>query len=150
MKPLILLIGVFGAVLLIRKFFGYSFDLPFAGRIAFASMLLFTALGHFLFPTGMAAMIPNFVPSKLMVVYITGLLEILFAIGILIPSFQKQTGWMLLLFLVLVLPANVKAALEHIHYESGTSTGPGPVYLWFRIPMQLFLMLWVYLSCLRA
>jgi hypothetical protein len=40
-------------------------------------------------------------------------------------------------------PGNIKAAVNHIDYQKGTNNGPGPTYLWFRIPLQLFFIGWV-------
>lgn len=149
MKPLILLLIVFGATVLIRKMISGTYDFSFAARIAFSAMLLFTALGHFLFPEGMAAMIPSFIPYKVPVVYFTGVLEVAFAIGLVVPSVKLYTAWAIVVFLVLILPANIKAALEHINYQDITVPGPGLMYLWFRIPLQIFFIIWVYLSSIR-
>ena len=109
-------------------------------------MLLFTAMGHFMFPKGMAMMIPAFIPFKLGLVYVTAGIEILGAIGLHLPEWRLVTGWMLITFFVLILPANIKAAMERLDFQKATYNGNGPSYLWFRIPLQLFFIAWVYLS----
>jgi hypothetical protein len=43
-----------------------------------------------------------------------------------------------------MLPANIKAAINNINYQTGALNGNGPSYLWFRIPLQLFFIFWVY------
>ncbi|WP_331145734.1 hypothetical protein [Hymenobacter sp.] len=48
------------------------------------------------------------------------------------------------MFFVLILPANIHAALHHINYQKGTTDGPGPRYLWFRIPLQLLFIAWTW------
>ncbi|MBL6446001.1 hypothetical protein JMN32_06755 [Fulvivirga sp. 29W222] len=149
MKPLIVLFAVFAISSLVIKWITKQIDYQLAGRIAMACMLLFTAIGHFVFSKGMTAMLPNFLPYKSELVFLTGLLEIGFAIGLLLPRFQQITGWVLIIFFVLILPSNIKAALERINYQTGEPDGPGPSYLWFRVPMQLLLIAWVYLSSLR-
>ena len=113
-------------------------------------MLLFTALGHFLFPEGMAMMVPEFLPFKKEWVYLTALIEITAAIGLHIPSFRLLTAWLLILFLVLIMPANIKAAMDHLDYQKADYSGMGLTYLWFRIPLQLFFMGWVYFSSMRV
>jgi len=150
MKPLIILIAVFLITSLLMKLFMKEVNFPLAGRIAMAAMLVFTAIGHFAFTAGMAAMIPDFIPGKTALVYFTGVLELLFALGLLIPSYRTQLAWLLILFFILVLPANIKASLEHINYQTGEANGNGPAYLWLRIPMQLFFILWVYLTSIRS
>ena len=39
--------------------------------------------------------------------------------------------------------------MNHVNYETGASDGNGMKYLWFRIPLQVFFILWVYWSALR-
>jgi uncharacterized membrane protein len=41
---------------------------------------------------------------------------------------------------------NIYAATQHIDIEKGTFTGPTTPYLWFRIPLQLLFIGWVYYS----
>ena len=112
-------------------------------------MLVFTAIGHFAFTKGMAMMIPDFMPYKTEVVYLTGVIEIIAAVGLLIPSSRVWTGWALILFFILLLPGNIKAAIDHVDYQKATLDGSGPTYLWFRIPLQLLFIAWTYLSAIR-
>ncbi|MDO5106254.1 hypothetical protein [Capnocytophaga sp.] len=149
MKPLFVLFSVF-----LLTFFGVKLlkkenALGVSGRVALSALFLFTAMGHFFFTDGMAMMIPDFVPYRVEIVIVTGFLEVLFAIGILLAKTRKITGWSIIAFLILVLPANVYASLHNIDYQSATSTGNGLGYLWFRIPMQLFLIFWTYFFCVK-
>ncbi len=149
MKPLIVLLIAFLSATLILRIANGSFDLPFTARIAMSSMLLFTALGHFLFTDGMALMVPDIIPFKKEVVYITGIIEICGAIGLHIPQFRILTAWLLIAFFILALPSNVKAAIEQIDYQKATYNGLGISYLIFRIPLQLMFIIWVYLSSIE-
>jgi len=45
---------------------------------------------------------------------------------------------------ILILPANVYAAINKIDYEKGNYSGNGLKYLWFRIPLQIFFIEWVW------
>lgn len=116
----------------------------FSGNIALCIMLLFTAMGHFKFPDGMAKMIPSFIPSKKELVFITGVLEILAGLALLFPLFRYSAGVFLILFFIAILPANIYAAINQLDYQKGTYDGNGLKYLWFKIPMQLFLISWVW------
>jgi uncharacterized membrane protein len=49
----------------------------------------------------------------------------------------------------LLLPANIKAAKEHIDYQKGNFEGSGLKYLWFRMPLQILFILWIYLSAIK-
>lgn len=149
MKPLIVLLLVFVISLFGFKLSKGTFELAEAGRIAMSAMLLFTAIGHFAFSKGMAMMVPDFIPNKVAVVYLTGLLEVAAAIGLFVPALRVWTGWLLILFLILVLPANIQASIKQINYQKGTLDGPGLSYLWFRVPLQLLFIAWTYLVAVR-
>ena len=149
MKPLIILVAVFLAGLGITALMSGNADLMLSGRIAMGVMLLFTAIGHFKFSRGMAMMIPTFVPAKVQFVILTGILEVVAAVGIVISSSARITGILLIIFFLLVLPANINAALKKIDYEKGTTGGPGSSYLWFRVPLQILFITWVYWFAVR-
>jgi uncharacterized membrane protein len=111
-----------------------------AGRGALVIMFLFTGASHF---TSMkydfAAMIPAPLPNDLWVIYLTGVLEMAGAIGLLIPRTRKLAGICLVLLLVALFPANVYAALNEIPLR-----GEAPTPLWIRGPIQLLFigMVW--------
>ena len=150
MKPLIVLMTVFAVALTIFRFTKNEYAYAQAARVAMAAMLLFTALGHFLFAKGMAMMVPDFISFKTEAVYATGIIEIAAAIGLLVPSLRVLTGALLIVFFVLMLPANIKAASQNINYQTGALDGAGLAYLWFRVPLQLLFIAWVYVSTLRG
>jgi len=143
MKPLIVLNSVFIAVLLISRLFG-SWNYILAGNAAMSAMLVFTAIGHFLYPRGMAMMLPDFIPFKKSVVYISAVLEVAAAIGLLIPEARAITSLLLMLFFITVLPANINAAIKKVDFERGDHSGRDVNYLWFRIPLQVVFVLWVW------
>lgn len=94
-------------------------------------------------------MLPEFIPFKTETVYLTGVIEIIAAIGLFIPNLRVVTAWLLIAFFILILPANIYAAVKHINYQKGTFDGNGLTYLWFRVPLQFFFIVWVYLSAIR-
>ncbi len=144
MKPLFVLTGTFILLTIIIRLYRKQFDHAAAARIALSVMLLFTALGHFLFAEGMSKMIPAFVPLKQEMVYLTGILEIIAAVGLQIKKLRVLTGRLLILFFLIVLPANVNATIMEINYQTGAHDGPGPDYLWFRVPLQFVFIGWTY------
>ena len=104
-----------------------------AGRGALVIMFLFTGISHFTtMKYDFAAMIPAPLPNDLWVIYLTGVLEIAGAIGLLIPQTRKLAGVCLAVYLVAVFPANVYAALNEVPIR-----GEAPAPLWVRGPMQL-------------
>ncbi len=148
MKPLLVLLTTFLIAAIATKLFSSHVDFILAARIGMSVMMLFTAIAHFAFAKGMAMMIPDFIPYQLQLVYITGIIEILSAPGLLILVTRSLTAWLLIVFFILIIPANINAANKNINYQKGTFDGSGPAYLWFRIPLQIFFIAWVYMSCL--
>jgi uncharacterized membrane protein len=64
-------------------------------RVGLSLFFVFTALGHFIRPYEMSAMLPPFVPYRIEIVYLTGVLELLGAIGVWIPRLTKLAGFAL-------------------------------------------------------
>lgn len=149
MKPLFVLLAVFVISLFTVKIIRGEYEFALPARIALSVMLVFTSIAHFAFTKGMLLMIPYPIPYKKEIVYLTGIIEIIAAIGLLIPAFRVPTAWLLILFFVALLPANIYAAMKHINYQKATFDGSGLNYLWFRIPLQLLFIAWTYFSSIK-
>lgn len=149
MEPLIILIAAFVLSLIISKLITRQPKLILSGNIAMSAMLFFTAIGHFVYPAGMAMMLPDFIPFKLGMVYFTGFAEIAAAVGLLIPALRYWTGVLLIMFFILVLPANINAAIKQVDLKNASYTGKGLSYLWFRVPLQILFIIWVWYFAIR-
>lgn len=147
MAPLIFLLGSFVLFYLVNKFLLKNrLSLSFVGRAALAMMLVVTGTAHFASPGFMVEMMPDFMPMKLEIVYLTGVLELLAAVGLLIESTSKLTAVMLIIFFICILPANIAGSLKQVQYGGMEA---GAVYLFFRIPLQIFFILWAYYFGIR-
>lgn len=147
--PETILLGVFLIALIILKIVDKDYQFALAGRIAMAAMMVTTGIAHFVFAEGMSLMLPDFIPYKFELVYFTGVLELMAAIGLLLTKYRKLTGWLLIVFLVLIIPSNIYGTLKHVNLENASFDGDGPNYLWYRIPLQIFFIGWIYLSCIK-
>jgi len=109
---------------------------------ALSVMFVFTASAHFTkTKEDLIAMVPKAFPSPRFLVYLTGVLEVLGAVGLLVPVTRSFAGLGLVLMLVALFPANVNAARKGIALR-----GKLPTPLWLRGPMQLLFIgmtLWV-------
>ncbi len=109
---------------------------------ALAVMFPFTASAHFTkTKEDLIAMVPKVFPNPRFLVYLTGVLEILGAVGLLVPVTRTFASVGLLLLLVAMFPANVNAVRKRIPLR-----GKRPTPLWLRGPMQLLFVgmtLWV-------
>lgn len=135
MKPLIVLLVSFLLVLVAMRTFTEEWDTDLAGNLAMSVMLAFTAIGHFAYTEGMIMMLPSAIPYKRELVIITGVIEALAATGLQISSLQRITAILLIAFFVVVLPANIYAAVHSVNYQKATRDGSGATYLLFRIPL---------------
>ncbi len=101
---------------------------------ALAVMFLFTGATHF---TAMkqdyAAMIPKPFPKSLRLIYLTGVLEIAGAVGLLLPHTRTIAGICLIILLLILFPANFNAARNNISFR-----GKLPTVLWLRAFVQIF------------
>lgn len=149
MKPLIVLVSVFLISIFVIKLITKEYDFYLSARIGMCAMLFFTGIGHFAFTKGMTLMIPPMIPLKTEIIYLTGLLEMILGICLLIPRLSVYSGWVLIAFFLLLLPANIYAAIKHIDYQKASFDGNGLSYLWFRIPLQILFIAWIYLSMIK-
>ena len=107
---------------------------------ALVVMFVLTGIAHFnKMKHDLARMVPAMFPRPLLLVYFTGLLEFMGAVGLLLPRFRSVAGIGLIVLLIAIFPANVSAAMK-----GTTLAGKPATALWLRAPMQaLFLgMLW--------
>ncbi len=145
-KPLVVLIVIFGIICTINYLLNNDLALSLSGRIAMSAMLLFTGISHFKFTNGMELMIPdNFSDSyKRRIVLISGDLEIALAAALQITQISKLIAIFIMLYFLAIIPANIIACIKNVNIEKADDTGPGLSYLWFRIPLQIFFMVWIY------
>jgi len=104
-------------------------------RIALATMFVFTAVSHFHPRTrrDLVRMVPKTLPAPALLVSATGVLELLGAIGLMVPRALPAAAYGLIALLVAMFPANVHAAREGLVIAGRRAT---PL-LW-RLPLQLF------------
>lgn len=143
MKPLFVLLKTFVLTLVVTLLLG-RLNVGLSGRVAMFIMLMFTALGHFRFTEGMTMMLPPQVPAKKAIIYLTGVLEIVLGLMLVLKGYITFAGFALIVFFIILLPANIYAAARKVNYEKADYTGKGLSYLWIRIPMQILFIAWVY------
>ena len=107
---------------------------------ALALMFVFTGIAHFnRMKHDLVRMVPAMFPRPMQLIYFTGVLEFMGAVGLLLPRFRALAGICLIALLIAMFPANVNAALKKT-----TLAGKPATPLWLRAPMQaLFIgLLW--------
>ena len=125
----------------IQELNGWSSSAPYALSLMFA----FTALAHFnKMKHELAGMVPRVFPRPLLIIYITGVLEFFGAVGLLILRIRVAAAICLIVLLIAMFPANVKAARERLTLRGRPATG-----LWLRLPMQILFLGLLWWSCAR-
>ena len=147
MAPLIFLLATFGLLYLLDRFvLGRRLGLSLIGRVSMAVMLLVTGISHFTSTTAMVEMMPEFLPAKRELVYFTGACELAAVIGLLWDKTARLASILLIIFFVLVLPANIAGSLKSVNFGGMEY---GPLYLLFRIPLQILFIWWTWYFGLR-
>jgi uncharacterized membrane protein len=117
-----------------------------AAAYGLSLLFVFTGLGHFLQTEAMAQMLPPWVPARVPLVHLTGVLEWALALGFFIPETRRSAGWMAIAVLVVFFPANIYAAINFVPMGGHAW---GPEYLVVRAPLQLAILLWTYWFTIR-
>ena len=142
MAPLIFLLGTFAVLYLLNRFaLGRRLSLSLIGRVSMAVMLIVTGVSHFTNTQQMVDMMPDFMPAKREMIYFTGVCELLAVVGLLWSKTARLASILLIIFFVLILPANIAGSLKSVQFGGMEY---GPMYLFFRIPLQIFFIWWVW------
>jgi uncharacterized membrane protein len=115
-------------------------------RFLAAMFFMGAGVNHFRNMAFYERIVPPIFPSAHALVVISGIAEIVGALGLLIGPLRRTAGWGLIALLVAVFPANIYMAMEQqkfaeMHMPAWT--------FWARLPMQAVLIAWVWFAALR-
>lgn len=99
----------------------------------FAVFFFFAAIMHFVKVDSFVAMVPPMLPFPRLIVWATGIMELVFAVGLILPKYRKLSGFWLAPYLLAVLPANIYMAMYNIPLGDRAMI---PVVLWVRVALQ--------------
>lgn len=106
--------------------------------LALAGTFIAAGTAHFVWPARYASIVPPYLPAPLLLVYASGLFEVLGGLGVLLPVTRRAAGWGLVLLLIAVFPANLHMALHPADFDH-----LAPAWaLWARLPLQLVFIAW--------
>lgn len=101
---------------------------------------LAAALIHFIYPPVFIPAIPDFLPFPKVIVFVTGLLEVLLAIGLMTSKFRSKTALLSCFYLVALIPAHIHVSVNEIEMFGVSNT----FLLWLRTLFQIPLIYWSY------
>ena len=137
MAPLVVMLSAWLVARAIGSAGGWPAAESWSGAlcIALAAMFVFTAVSHFHPRTrpDLIRMVPASLPAPALLVTATGVLELIGAIGLLVPQALPAAAYGLIALLVAMFPANVHAAREGL-----VIAGRRAMPLVWRLPLQLF------------
>ena len=108
-------------------------------RLLFAAFFIASGITHFIMTDFYLRMMPPYLPFHSELILISGILEISFALLLLLPQTRGIAGIGLILLLIAVFPANLHMALypEIFPYIL-------PIVLWLRLPIQIIFIYWAW------
>lgn len=117
-----------------------------AARIVLALFFATAGVNHFVHEAFYVRIVPPWLPNPALLVEISGVAEVLGAVGVVLPRTRRMAGVGLIALLILVFPANVQMAQ---HPELYRDMGNAMAF-YVRLPLQIVLVAWVWWACLRA
>nr|WP_318540174.1 DoxX family protein [Terribacillus saccharophilus] len=112
------------------------------GLYVFSLMFIVAGILHFVLDDGFVAMLPAYVPLRYTLIYLTGIAEILLAIGLLVPTTRKLTAIVTVIYLIAIFPANIYSAVYDIPVPGFEETDQTLLYI--RLLAQPALIWWVW------
>jgi uncharacterized membrane protein len=106
-------------------------------RWFFTLAFVTTGVLHFMRADLFVSIMPSYLPAHRELVYLSGVFEILGAVGLMIPTLRRWAAWGLMALLLAVFPANVHMA---IHPEAFIAKGIPLWALYARLPVQFLLI----------
>jgi uncharacterized membrane protein len=104
-----------------------------------AAVYLAAGLNHFSNPEIYTQIMPKYLPFHTELLALSGIAEVLLALGLVFSRTRKLSAWGLIALLVAIFPANIQMAQDFYREQSP--------YLWVaiaRLPLQLLLIWWAY------
>lgn len=108
-------------------------------RWVLAASLLFTGTMHFLRLDEFLTVIPPWLPAPKLLVWVSGALEIAFAIALIVPMERRApVGYALAIFFVLIYPGNIYQAVQGLDAFGLDSNAERLI----RLPFQPIFIIW--------
>ena len=107
-----------------------------------AGFYIVAGVMHFVRPGYYVPMMPPYLPWHMLLIYLSGVAEVVLGIAVLIPSLRSAAAWGIILLLIAIFPANLHIALHNVPVF-GAAEGAG-IGNWIRLPFQLVLIAWAW------
>ncbi len=105
-----------------------------------AALYVGAGINHFIHPGPYEKIIPHQLPAPGLLVYVSGIFEIVLGILLIPITTRKVAAWGIIVLLIAVFPANIQMM---INYRNESNP-----HLWIavvRLPLQVLLIYWAYM-----
>lgn len=103
------------------------------------AMYIVAGLAHFWKPKMYLKIMPPYIPAPVLMVYLSGVLEVAFGTLVMIPVTQSLGAWGLIAVLIGVFPANIYMLTSYKGKRKWYRLG-----LWLRLALQGWLVYWAW------
>ena len=107
-------------------------------QILLALFFIYGGIQHFIKPAFYQPFVPAFLPFKTAIIYMSGVLEVLFGLLLLIPKYTKLGAMGILVLLLIFLPVHV----WDVFSETPAIGSQKAAYI--RLPVQFLFIAWAY------
>ena len=76
-------------------------------KVVLALFLIFAGVQHFTSPNNYIPFVPSFLPFTMVIIYISGLFEILFGLALFFKKLEIIGAWGILILMLLFLPLHI-------------------------------------------
>jgi uncharacterized membrane protein len=112
-----------------------------AFRLILAVSMVAVGALHFVRPSGFVKIVPSFLPAPLLLVHLSGFVEVAAGLGLLVRRVHRAAAWVLVALYVAVFPANINMAVNDLQPEQGHIPA---ALLWLRLPFQAVFIAWAW------
>ncbi len=117
-------------------------------RISLSLSFIVIGIMHLIDPESLAYMVEGLLPFSTFIVSVTGVIEIVLGLLLFVKKWQKKVAWLIIIYLVLIFPANINVAMNGLAAPGGLPSTP--FYIWSRLFFQPVYIAWVYFSSIKT
>jgi uncharacterized membrane protein len=102
-------------------------------------IFIIAGINHFIIPNFYMEIMPPYLPYPLMLIYLSGVAEVICGILLIISKTRKIGAWLTIALLIAIFPANIQMSIDELN-----NAGVLFYASILRLPLQFLLIYWVY------
>jgi uncharacterized membrane protein len=106
--------------------------------IALAMLMIAAAITHFWKTRLYLRIVPEFLPLRIPIIQLSGLLELVAGIGLCVPAYRSQAATLVFVMMIAFLPLHVWDVFR-LRPAMGSK-----LLAWIRLPLQFVLIAWAW------